>query len=179
MGRKAVVNRILTAPTQEIALLRAREAVKKLQCSLCGAIDVETRPYPNARKGSRNALCAACYDRLVERMAKVSDRLVSNEAYLRRTYGIDLSDYEDMFIKQDGRCCICRTRGEGKLVVDHNHETGKVRGLLCGGCNTGIGLLGEDPAILAAAIVYVTCGDRTIRLTAPTMDLRVGDGVSR
>lgn len=54
---------------------------------------------------------------------------------------------------QGGRCLLC---GEVKpLAVDHDHVTGAVRGLLCKGCNTGIGLLREDPMLLRAAARYL------------------------
>lgn len=61
---------------------------------------------------------------------------------LRRNYGITVEDYDRMFKEQNGRCKICgrhRTEQKFKLCVDYNHETGKVRGLLCHRCNVGLG----------------------------------------
>ena len=59
--------------------------------------------------------------------------------------------------RQRWRCLICQERAPAgsRLVVDHNHDTGVVRGLLCSRCNTGIGLLGEDPARIIAAAMYL------------------------
>lgn len=83
--------------------------------------------------------------------------------YLMRNYGIDLNIYEDMLDKQDSKCKICN--GEGfvmakhhklKLVVDHCHESGKVRGLLCHNCNRALGLLKDDVVNLHRAIKYLT-----------------------
>lgn len=54
-------------------------------------------------------------------------------AHLRRAYGISLTDFRDMIKEQDHKCLICNRRT--KLVVDHDHKTGRVRGLLCRGCN--------------------------------------------
>jgi hypothetical protein len=62
--------------------------------------------------------------------------------------------YDEMKIKQGGKCLICQK--EKKLVVDHDHFTGKVRGLLCAQCNHGIGLLGENAVNLQRASDYMT-----------------------
>lgn len=78
-----------------------------------------------------------------------------------KQYDMTLSDYDKMLEKQGGRCKICSTdtpRGQstaGRFYVDHNHETGEVRGLLCNDCNTGIGLLKDSPLILSKAIEYL------------------------
>ena len=59
---------------------------------------------------------------------------------LKRLYGIELADYNQMLEKQDGKCAICRSDKKTRsLAVDHNHITGKVRALLCGGCNGQLG----------------------------------------
>jgi len=61
---------------------------------------------------------------------------------LRKNYGITIDDYNKMFEEQNGCCKLCgRHQSEQKfrLCVDHNHETGRVRGLLCTRCNVGLG----------------------------------------
>ena len=63
-------------------------------------------------------------------------------AMLKYEYGITLDDYNKMFNAQEGKCAICKKhQNELKktLCVDHDHKTGKVRGLLCGRCNAGLG----------------------------------------
>lgn len=72
--------------------------------------------------------------------------------HLRR-YGITKEEYDRMYEMQDGDCLICGER-EG-TCVDHNHETGEVRGLLCSQCNTAIGQLKDNPDIMRAAADYV------------------------
>jgi hypothetical protein len=73
-----------------------------------------------------------------------------------RLYGVSEGLYQTLLDKQDGRCAICgRLPDKRKLGVDHNHETGEVRGLLCQQCNHAIGLLGDDPQRLQAAIDYL------------------------
>lgn len=70
-----------------------------------------------------------------------------------------VEQYEQMVIDQDGRCAICvRTIEEtqrGQFYVDHDHETGFVRGLLCGGCNSAIGLMQESIETFERAIQYL------------------------
>ena len=73
-------------------------------------------------------------------------------------YDIDPYDYQEMFIKQEGKCAICGThRAEVKrrFVVDHDHETGIVRGLLCANCNNGLGRFQEDMNIVFRAYNYL------------------------
>lgn len=67
-----------------------------------------------------------------------------------------------MYEAQEGRCAVCgtsasETSGKGKrLQVDHCHTSGKIRGLLCDGCNRGLGSFKDDPARLGRAIEYLT-----------------------
>lgn len=62
---------------------------------------------------------------------------------LKRRYGITKDEYEEMFRNQNGCCSICRIETNEFLCVDHNHETGHVRGLLCKVCNLVLGLIEE------------------------------------
>jgi hypothetical protein len=83
------------------------------------------------------------------------------EAHLKHRYGITLDDYNNLLLEQRGVCAICGKppgtvttiphHWKGKLAVDHCHDTGKVRGLLCNDCNAGIGHLGTESVALAAA----------------------------
>lgn len=76
-----------------------------------------------------------------------------------RLYGVSESDFVAMLEAQDGRCAICRADSwggkHGSPHVDHDHVTGKVRGLLCDGCNNGLGRFKDDPARLRAAATYL------------------------
>lgn len=78
---------------------------------------------------------------------------------LKHTYGITLERYREMLSEQSGKCAICsKEHREGHrkgLVVDHNHTTGKVRGLLCYGCNAAIGHLREDERLFKTALAYL------------------------
>ena len=77
---------------------------------------------------------------------------------LRRQYGISLTQYEQMSIDQEGRCLICRTSKHDLkkgLVVDHDHETSRVRGLLCNSCNRGLGFFKDSLTLLYNALNYL------------------------
>jgi hypothetical protein len=66
------------------------------------------------------------------------------------------NDFKELFLKQGGRCSICKSSKEEKgLVPDHSHKTGFIRGLLCFSCNTGIGQLGDSVDFLKLAIAYL------------------------
>jgi hypothetical protein len=76
---------------------------------------------------------------------------------LKSRYGISAETYDEMLERQGGVCAICREECKtGKaLAVDHNAETGKVRGLLCRACNGGIGSMGDSVENLQRAIGYL------------------------
>jgi hypothetical protein len=81
------------------------------------------------------------------------------EWYFRAKYGITHDDFDALAAEQEGRCAICGGTpvGPGKrLHVDHCHATGVVRGLLCGNCNTAIGLMADDSERLLAAVAYLS-----------------------
>jgi hypothetical protein len=74
---------------------------------------------------------------------------------LNQQYGVD---FEALFAKQEGRCAICGTKQEElrkRLAVDHSHETGKARGLLCADCNSGLGFFKDDRERMRRGIAYL------------------------
>lgn len=89
---------------------------------------------------------------------------LSKNSELRKTFGIDLLTYTNTVVDQLGVCAICgnpetvvdkRTNRLRMLAVDHNHTTGQIRGLLCMGCNQGIGNFQEDLQRLKKAVSYL------------------------
>jgi hypothetical protein len=98
---------------------------------------------------------------------KNSDKLYGQQRdkYLLRTYGMKMEDYSVMREKQNQRCAICDTHEDEvmsvgrhshtKLYVDHDHITGKVRGLLCHSCNTLLGNAKDDTSLLFNSIEYL------------------------
>lgn len=77
---------------------------------------------------------------------------------IKDKYGITIQDYEKMHDKQEGRCAICNTHEDDigrTLHIDHCHTTGNVRQLLCGNCNTGLGMFKDNKQNLNKAIQYL------------------------
>lgn len=79
------------------------------------------------------------------------------ETALIKKYGITSAEYENLLKGQGGGCALCGAVHEKnrKLMVDHNHNTKKVRGILCSKCNTGVGLLGDNLEGLMRAVEYL------------------------
>lgn len=96
----------------------------------------------------------------VQREYRKNNPHKDRERHTKNSYGIDLLGLQILMNKQKGCCSICKEslvtpETTRNYSVDHDHATGKVRGLLCGKCNSAIGLLKEDINILEAAIVYL------------------------
>jgi len=89
----------------------------------------------------------------------MSRKTYRDDARLGVDWGLSRENYVRMLEAQGGRCAICwREPSELPLAfsVDHDHVTGRIRGLLCLNCNTGVGQLNDDPYLLRRAIDYLT-----------------------
>ena len=86
-------------------------------------------------------------------------KLERKATYLFNTYRISLKSYNDILESQEYKCAICGTQesqlSNETLFVDHCHDTGLIRGLLCHGCNAGIGLLKDNPDVIQKAANYL------------------------
>jgi len=117
-------------------------------CTKCG----ESKAYNNfyRQNASRDGYYAWCKD--CSKQHSVSRRNQTRNTDLIRKYGITHQDYLDMLDEQEHKCAVCGLPEEknfnGKLCVDHNHKTGKVRGLLCNPCNKALGLAMDSAEIL-------------------------------
>ena len=85
-------------------------------------------------------------------------RQARDRSNLKKRFGITVDQYAEMLDKQQGSCAICRTECvTGKrLAVDHCHETGRIRGLLCFNCNIGLGKFKDSTKMLETAIAYLS-----------------------
>ena len=113
-------------------------------CSCCGAEKPISEYYKKDAKTDRlDSTCKAC-------------RVIQSR---ERSLGVTEAQYKAMYIEQAGRCGICRQRLYSKrykaFAVDHCHSSGKIRGLLCTRCNTGLGLFKDDPTALQRAIDWI------------------------
>ena len=125
-------------------------------CKTCGKMKLETEYY-RRKNGALRLDCKPCYSRyqaVQHERHKVDEKFVS---YLRRTYGLHIEEYTAIAEAQNNVCAICEQPDEArpKLSVDHDHATGKVRGLLCTGCNVSLGRLDDDSARLRKAADYL------------------------
>lgn len=117
--------------------------------------------YPNPKHGAlgRQAYCKPC-DRA--RTAEYRQRNLAriaqnNRTYRLKLYGLTDEEYEERLAGQGGVCAVCK-RPPGKhkrLCVDHNHETGEIRGLLCLRCNAHISALGDSLERVQAVLTYL------------------------
>lgn len=87
----------------------------------------------------------------------------NRELRLAKLYGITVADYDAMVEAQGNRCAICQTETiTGNATywhVDHDHATGRIRGLLCHYCNLGLGSFKDDPELLRRAVAYLGTPD--------------------
>lgn len=112
-----------------------------------------------AKSGLRS-ICKTC-DRKHQREWRKNSS-AGREYHLKKSYNLSLEDYRSILESQNGVCVICgkeetlKLRGVTKpLHVDHNHRTGKVRGLLCNECNSGLGRFKDNIELLQSAIQYL------------------------
>lgn len=102
----------------------------------------EANTYWYERNGYRTRICRICNK--------------ERRNFREKLYGLAREHYARMLTAQGGRCALCgRESGSRALAVDHDHATGRIRGLLCSPCNTGIGGLRDDPEMLRRAIAYL------------------------
>jgi hypothetical protein len=131
-------------------------------CNICGETKPLTEYYFNNR-GYPHGKCKSCY---VKKQQENYTPEKGRDKNLRHAYGITLQEYNEMLEEQDHKCATCGTtepggrksgRGGGTnvFVVDHCHDTGKVRGLLCHSCNRAMGLLGDNVSVIESMIKYL------------------------
>lgn len=79
------------------------------------------------------------------------------KSYIKRQYGLEWDEYQQMVEEQDGNCAICGQKDPDRprLSIDHDHYSGRVRGLLCFPCNTGIGKLQDNYDLVQRAADYL------------------------
>ena len=132
-------------------------------CNICGEGKPLTEYYKvNKNRNHYHGKCKKCY---IKKEQERYDPDKNRNNQLKRLYGISLNEYNQILEEQGGLCKICgtdnpkgRKTGRGNvtsLYVDHCHNTGKVRGLLCNTCNRAMGYIGEDTNTLKSMIEYL------------------------
>jgi len=122
-------------------------------CNRCAELLTDANWYPSYKKKGWH-ICREC-DKARQREHTKNNPEKYKKRHLHK-YGISVSDYEVMFEKQKGVCAICeQTCIRESLCVDHDHKTGKVRGLLCIKCNAGLGHFNDNTDLLEKAKIYL------------------------
>ena len=131
-------------------------------CSKCGVEKPLTEFSKNrSRKDGLFHYCKPCSVAAARASASKPAGKLRAQSWKLKQYGISLEDFERMLAEQEGRCAVCKVElqvgGSCKtcVVVDHCHDTGKVRGLLCSRCNVSIEMAGGTATRLRALADYV------------------------
>ena len=138
--------------TRKKPIFTNEEGIQVRECYECG----ETKPL-NLYTTDKRRLdgyfgnCRACATKVQKK--RRTKEIIKNDN-LWNMYGIDLEDYKRMYQMQDGKCRICRADFP-TLAVDHCHNTSNIRGLLCRGCNVGLGNFKDSIENLRNAIIYL------------------------
>lgn len=139
-----------------------------LECSTCREMKPPSSFYVRSdRPRGRKASCKACSAPSTKQVRQWRESNPEKAALGRKRervqiYKLSVEEYDEMLERQDGVCAICLTDepgGQGAWHIDHNHETGKVRGLLCTRCNLGLGYFRDNQASLKRAMAYLEVND--------------------
>jgi hypothetical protein len=132
------------------------------ECTVCKELKSPDEFY-NCSKNvdGKQYRCKVCDNKAVkDYRARNSEQFkaIQRSANLKHRYGMTPEDYENMFDSQNRCCKICGEHeldNNARFVVDHCHDTGRVRGILCNSCNRGLGYFGDCPHNLRDAADYL------------------------
>lgn len=133
-------------------------------CYICSrSLTIESFYKDKSRKDGYSTRCKEC-DKIGRRNRYLKNKVHHMNTCRYNHHGITGKEYWNMFMEQEGKCIICSqyettktTNGQKirLLNVDHNHKTGKIRGLLCKKCNIALGEFRDNPFILIKAVKYL------------------------
>lgn len=132
-----------------VVISKVKNQMWEISCKHCGETHIQNQR--EIRKNAHSMSCSA-YRPPNKRFEDRRDGII------RRQYGITLDQYEQKLKEQDFKCAICGNKDEvegRRLAIDHCHNSGEVRGLLCGKCNRGLGLFYDNKDLLQNAIQYL------------------------
>jgi hypothetical protein len=146
------------------------------KCRVCGEVLTEKNWYWyfNESRDHISLICKTCWckrkrdwnknnplkAKAITHRAHLNHKEEDREKNYLRSYGITIKDYNELFLKQDGKCAVCGSETVGRktdknFIIDHDHKTGKVRGLLCHKCNAILGMAQDNIKIFEEAIEYL------------------------
>jgi hypothetical protein len=157
-------------PLKTLKTPPATDTATEKRCPRCARVK-PIEAFDRRANGKPKGYCRECmasYDaayaatetgREARRNARARWNEGNHEYFLQYRYDLSLAQYNALLLAQGGGCAICQTDAPGgnytKWAVDHCHDTNRVRGLLCGACNMGLGKFKDDPARLRAAAEYL------------------------
>lgn len=127
-------------------------------CPACG-VDKNIECFYKVKRYRKGySYCIECVAAKNKALRKTNGRKW-NIARAEKAYGLSAGWFTETEKAQEGKCAICQGPPQGGrgdyLVIDHDHVTGKVRSLLCGLCNIGLGVFRDNPAFIRAAANYI------------------------
>lgn len=132
------------------------------KCTKCKKNKVISEyPFRNSSYDGYGTICRTCLrklNRITYQKYKKRITLANKKHKLKKQYGLTIEEYHAMISSQAQKCKICD--GLKSLVIDHDHETKKIRGLLCQDCNKGLGFFKDSKTFLQSAIKYLEESDR-------------------
>ena len=137
------------------------------ECTKCKVLKSLENYNKYAHKNYLKAICKECEVQRAQTWNsdnKEKLKRSSRNSSFKRKYDITLDQYEDIAKSQNNKCLICEEETKRNLAVDHCHETGKIRGLLCMNCNIGLGHFKDDIINLRKAISYLENQDTRLQL---------------
>lgn len=146
-----------------MAKTEEQRAAQRAYMKMWRAKNVEKRSAYLKEWKAKNAEHVQAYniEHLRDYQHKPQAQKARRERNLRENYGMTPDEFNALWASQAGKCAICATplmpkgRQPNSVCIDHNHQTGEVRGLLCRSCNDGIGRLKDSPDVLESAAKYL------------------------
>lgn len=140
--------------------------MKVKKCRICGReLPVSYFYKRNSSRDGYRGECKECHankSKAYYNSHKAEHRVVSRRYSIKKNYGLTEDEFSALYESQGGKCAICGKsltkvgKEKSKVAnIDHDHKTGKVRGILCQGCNLGLGGFRDNPEYLLSALFYL------------------------
>ena len=144
--KESLTSRLKVSPTEKV-------------CTKCSTMKpIGEFPKNKRTRDGHQTHCKLCHKKYRDEKTPSQRLLDARNTHYKAKFGIDFEEYLRILRGQGDKCAICGKRmldTDRLFHVDHNHVTGKIRGILCGNCNLGVGNFQDSPDILRNAITYL------------------------
>ena len=140
------------------------------KCFRCGIVKPLSEFYRCSVRYFQRECIPCCKDRRSRWWKSARGKQSARVTKLKSRFGITPAEYDLLLKEQGGKCKICGAISSvngHRLAIDHDHTTGKIRGLLCKACNAAIGYLGDNPVLAEKAAIYLREYEKTQGASAP------------